>query len=61
MADKQTLKEMQNEYEYYVAVKMTDALLDAGLITAEEHGKMIREHAKVFNPMLASLMPCNAC
>ena len=46
----------QADYDFQIAVKLTDLLLDAGLITPEEHAVIIEEHVKVFNPRLAALM-----
>jgi hypothetical protein len=48
--------DIQADFEYQIAVNMTDALLAAGLITPEEHAAIIQKHIEVFKPTLAALM-----
>ena len=48
--------DIQADFEYQVAVNMTNMLLAKGLITPEEHAAIIEEHIIVFKPTLAALM-----
>lgn len=41
---------------YHRAEKMTKKMLDAGLITSEEHDRILAEVRKIFVPFLAELL-----
>ena len=51
-----TEKQLYDEINYYRAEKLTKKMLDAGLITPDEHDKILEEARKIFVPILAELM-----
>ena len=55
-AHRLTEKQLYDEIYYYRAEKLTKKMLDAGLITPDEHDKILEEARKIFVPILAELM-----
>ena len=55
-AHRLTEKQLYDEINYYRAEKLTKKMLDAGLITPDEHDKILEEARKIFVPLLAELM-----
>ena len=55
-AHRLTEKQLYDEINYYRAEKLTKKMLDAGLITPDEHDKILEEARKIFVPILAELM-----
>ena len=51
-----TEKQFYDEINYYRAEKLTKKMLDAGIITPDEHDKILEEARKIFVPILAELM-----
>ena len=51
-----TEKQFYDEINYHRAEKMTKKMLDAGLITSEEHDRILAEARKIFVPFLAELL-----
>lgn len=52
-----TQEELQREYDYIRAEKLTRKLLDLGLITIEEFDKIMALNRESFSPALARIMP----
>lgn len=52
-----TMEEMQREYDYIRAEKMTKKLLDKALITEEEYDIIMTKNRQVFSPVLSDLYP----
>ena len=50
-------RELQREYDYIRAEKLTRKLLDLGLITIEEFDKIMALNRESFSPALARIMP----
>lgn len=50
-------EEMQREYGYILAEKMTRTLLDKGLISVDEFNKISERNRQTFSPYLAEIMP----
>ena len=55
-AHRLTEKQLYDEIYYYRAEKLTKKMLEAGLITPDEHDKILEEARKIFVPILAELM-----
>ena len=55
-AHRLTDKQLYDEINYHRAEKMTKKMLDAGLITSEEHDRILAEARKIFVPFLAELL-----
>ena len=55
-AHRLTEKQFYDEINYHRAEKMTKKMLDAGLITSEEHDRILAEVRKIFVPFLAELL-----
>ena len=49
-----TEKQFYDEINYHRAEKMTKKMLDAGLITSEEHDRILAEARKIFVPFQLS-------
>ena len=59
-ADRQyTQSQLQQEYNYLQAEKVTKRLLEKGLITLAEFRQIMAENRKTFPTLLAPLMPVN--
>lgn len=52
-----TEEELQREYNYILAQKMTKTLLDNGLISVDEFNKIAERNRQTFSPCLAEIMP----
>lgn len=52
-----TNEELQREYGYYLAQKLLKSMLDKGMITEEEFGKIAALNRKFFSPFLSEIMP----
>lgn len=55
-AHRLTEKQMYDEINYHRAEKMTQKMLDKGLISSEECDRILAESRKIFVPFLAELM-----
>ena len=51
-----TDKQLYDEINYHRAEKLTKKMLDKGLITSEEHDRILAEARKIFVPFLAELL-----
>jgi hypothetical protein len=51
-----TMEAMQKDFDYMIAQKITQALLDEGLITAGEFDKITDMNGETFSPYLAEIM-----
>lgn len=49
--------QMQKEADYYMAQKLLNQLLSAGLISLDEFDKITELNRKKFSPILAEIMP----
>ena len=52
-----TQSELQQEYNYLQAERITNQLLEKGLITLAEYGRIMDLNRKTFPTLLASLLP----
>jgi len=52
-----TKEAMQKDFDYMMAQKMTQALLDSGLITQGEFDEISAKNKKKFSPYMAELLP----
>ena len=52
-----TEEELQREYSYILAQKMTKALLENGLISVDEFNKISERNRQTFSPYLSEIMP----
>lgn len=59
MADvpKPTDREMQNEYDYFLAEQLTKKLLDKGLISVDEFDKIMAKNRQSFSPFISKIIP----
>lgn len=48
-------EELQKEYDYYIAEKITKKMFDKGLISMDECNKLSEENLHYFSPYLAKL------
>ena len=51
-----TEQQFYDEINYHRAEKMTKKMLDKGLITSDEHDRILAEARKIFVPFLAELL-----
>lgn len=51
-----TEADLDRDFQYHMAVKLTKNLLDEGRITQEEYERICREHVRNFSPTLAPIM-----
>ena len=51
-----TDKQFYDEINYHRAEKLTKKMLEKGLITSEEHDRILAEARKIFVPFLAELL-----
>lgn len=49
--------DIQQDYDYFMAQKASEALLSAGLITLVEFNKLTQLNRDKFSPMFAEIMP----
>lgn len=52
-----TKEAMQKDFDYMMAQKMTQALLDGSLITQGEFDKISAKNREKFSPYMAELLP----
>lgn len=52
-----TEEDLYNELNYYRATKLTDKMLEAGLINVDEHKAIMRENRRTFPTLLNQLEP----
>lgn len=52
-----TEEEMQREYDYIRAGRMTRKLVDEGMITEDEYDVIMTKNRQVFSPILSDLYP----
>lgn len=52
-----TQEELKNEYNYYLAQRLTKKLLEKELISVDEFNKTTASNRKTFSPYLAEIMP----
>lgn len=55
-ARRMTAEAMQKDFDYMMAQKMTQALLDSGLIAQCEFDKIFAKNREKFSPYMAELM-----
>lgn len=48
-------EELQNEYDFYIAEKILNSMLKAGLISDDELNKLRAENKRIFSPLLAEI------
>lgn len=48
-------EELQNEYDFYIAEKILNSMLEAGLISDDELNKLRAENKRIFSPLLAEI------
>lgn len=49
--------EIQQDYDYFMAQRASEALFSAGLISLVEFNKLTQLNRDTFSPMLAEIMP----
>ncbi len=54
-----TQEQLQREYDYFMAEKITKSILKNGLITEGEFNKITLLNRQTFSPNLAQIMPTN--
>ena len=52
-----TTEDLQNEYDYILAERMVQNMLDKNLITMDEFNKITALNRQTFSPFLAEIMP----
>jgi len=52
-------QQLQQEYDYFLAMRMLESLLKNGLIALDEFNKTATLNRKSFSPALAEIMPEN--
>lgn len=57
MKSRITLEQLSCDYKYFKAQKMLKAMLEKGLISADEFNKITEKNRKTFSPYLAEIMP----
>lgn len=55
-SEKITEDALQNEHDYLLAEKLTNKLLEKGLITQAEYDKIMAKNRITFSPFLAEIM-----
>lgn len=55
--DKLTKNDLNEDFTYEVAMKISKSLLEKGLITNEEYQKLVKLNNKTFNPINKCLLP----
>ncbi len=51
-----TEKQLYDEINYYRAEKLTKKMLESGLITSDEHDRILAETRKIFVPYLVEIL-----
>ena len=54
--ERMTNEQLQNEYNYILAEQMTRKLLDKGLISEAEFGKIMAKNRQSFSPYISKIM-----
>lgn len=52
-----TTEELEQEYDYYMAQKLLEKMLDIGLISANEFNRITEKNRQTFSPFLSEIMP----
>ncbi len=52
-----TTEELEKEYDYYMAQKLLEKMLGAGLISGDEFNKITAKNRQTFSPFLSEIMP----
>ena len=52
-----TEESMEREFDYYVAQKLSQDMLENGLISVDEFNKITQKNRQTFSPFLAEIMP----
>ena len=52
-----TTEELEQEYDYYMAQKLLEKMLGAGLISGDEFNKITAKNRQTFSPFLSEIMP----
>lgn len=52
-----TTEELEQEFEYYMAQKLLEKMLDTGLISANEFNRITEKNRQAFSPFLSEIMP----
>lgn len=52
-----TTEELEQEFDYYMAQKLLEKLLGAGLVSVDEFNKITAKNRQTFSPFLAEIMP----
>lgn len=52
-----TTEELEQEFEYYMAQKLLEKMLDIGLISANEFNRITEKNRQTFSPFLSEIMP----
>lgn len=50
-------EQLKRDYYYFLAQKLSKAMLEKGLITADEFNKLAEKNKQKFSPYLAEIMP----
>lgn len=50
-------EQLQHEYDYFLAQKILESMLEKGLITVNEFNKITTLNRQSFSPALAPIMP----
>lgn len=51
-----TPEQLQNEFNYIRAERITKKMLEKGLITLDEFNKIMEENRRIFSPYLAAVL-----
>ncbi len=54
---KLTNQDMQNEYNYLLSEQLTQKMLSAGFITAEEFAQIKEKNRQSFSPIISKIIP----
>ena len=52
-----TTEELEQEFEYYMAQKLLEKMLDTGLISSDEFNRITEKNRQTFSPFLSEIMP----
>lgn len=52
-----TTEELEQEYDYYMAQKLLEKMLDTGLISSDEFNRITEKNRQTFSPFLSEIMP----
>lgn len=51
-----TEEQLMGDLNYYRAEKLTKKMLEKGIITDSQYGRIMEEHRQVFKPFLAEIL-----